>query len=206
MDIFLWENKFITQIEEEITKISPPFVHQGENPLPPKRIIIAMDKSKKIQEEKEKEKEARAPTFRGFKRKSRKSSNSSVGIDPHQKLFYDNLLEREQINNTPIFNEPQDDNIQEDIVVDNIQEDVAIPGIPVVEIHSPTPYPNINDEQKYKKKIKNLKKKMKTLKVLDGYLKNENILIKERNQTLVSENDKLKEDQHQPLNICKESF
>ena len=55
-----------------------------------------MNKTKRIQEENEKEKEARALIFRGLQRKSRKSSNSSIGIDPHQKKFYDHLLEKEQ--------------------------------------------------------------------------------------------------------------
>lgn len=132
--------------------------------------------------------------MRGLKIKSKKSPNSSVGIDPHQKFFYDHLLEREQINNTLIFNEPQDDNIQEDIAVDNIQEDVETPKILAVEIYSPTLDPIINDAHKYKKKIKKLKEKMKTLKVLDIFLKNENILLKEMNQILVSENEKTKEE------------
>ena len=50
-----------------------------------------MNKTKKIQEENKKEKEARAPNFRGLQIKSRKSCNSFIGIDPHQKMFYDHL-------------------------------------------------------------------------------------------------------------------
>ena len=42
-----------------------------------------------------------------------------------------------------------------------------------------------------------MKGKLKTLKVLERFLKTENILLKERNQILVSENDKLKESQAQ---------
>ena len=55
----------------------------------------------------------------------------------------------------------------------------------------------MKDEHKSKKKIKKLKGKLKTFKVLGMFLKNENILLKERNKTLISENDKLKEAQAQ---------
>ena len=90
-----------------------------------------MNKTKRIQEENEKEKEARVLSFRGLQIKSRKSFNSSIGIDPHQKTFYDHLLEKEQIDNTPIFDEPQDNNEQEDIAHDNVQEDMETPEIPI---------------------------------------------------------------------------
>ena len=194
-NIFLWENGFISEIEEETIQNNPPLVHQEENTLPPRRITKAMNKTKNIQEENEKEKEARAPRFIGLQRKSRKSSNSSIGIDPHQKKFYNHLLEKQQMDKSHIFDEPQDNTDQEDIVASNVQEDMVTPEIPAEEIHSPTSDPVTKDEQKSKKKIKKLKGKLKTLKVLERFLKNEKILLKERNQTLASENDKLKEDQ-----------
>lgn len=89
-----------------------------------------MNKTKKIQEENEKEKEARVPSFKGLQRKSHKSSNSSIGIDPHQKKFYDHLLEKEQMDKTPIFDESQDHTNQEDIAAATNQEDVVTPEIP----------------------------------------------------------------------------
>ena len=109
-NIFLWENGFISEIEEDAIQNSPSSVHLEENTLPLRRITRAMNKTKKIQEENEKEKEARALIFRGLQRKSRKSSNSLIGIDPHQKKIYDHLLEKEQMDKNPIFDEPQDNN------------------------------------------------------------------------------------------------
>ena len=93
---------------------------------------------------------------------------------------------------TPIFDEFQDHTDQEDIAIAKDQEDVGTPKIPAEEVHSPISDYVTKDEQKSKKKIKKLKGKLKTLKVLERFLKNENILLKERNQTLVSENDKFK--------------
>ena len=55
-----------------------------------------------------------------------------------------------------------------------------------------------------------MKVKLKTLKVLERFLKNENILLKERNQTLVSENEKIKEDevklQEEHELVCHQTF
>ena len=94
---------------------------------------------------------------------------------------------------TPIFDESQDHTSQEDIVTTKDQEYVVTPKIPIEEVHSPILDPVTKDEYKSKKKIKKLKGKLETLKVLERFLKNESILLKERNQTLVSENDKVKE-------------
>ena len=85
-NIFLWENGFISEIEEETIQNNPSVVHQEENTLPPRRITREMNKTKKIQEENEKEKEAQVPSFKGLERKSRKSSTSSIGIDPLEVL------------------------------------------------------------------------------------------------------------------------
>ena len=53
-NIFLWENGFILEIEEETIQNSPPVVNHEENTLPPRRITKAMNKTKKIQEKNEK--------------------------------------------------------------------------------------------------------------------------------------------------------
>jgi hypothetical protein len=145
-----------------------------------------MNKTKKIQEENKKEKEAQVLSFKGLQRKSRKSSNSSIGIDTYQKKFNDHLLEKEQMDKTTIFDESQDHTDQEDIAVVNNQEYVVTPDIPTEEIHSLISDPVTKGEQKSKKKIKKLKGKVKSLNVLERFLKNENILLKERNQTLIS--------------------
>ena len=192
---FLWENGFISEIKEEVIQNNPQSVHQEANTLPPRRITRAMHKTKNIQEENEKEKEAQVRSFKGLQRKSRKSSNSSIGIYPYQKKFYDHLLEKEQMDKTPIFDESQDYTDQEDIAAANVQEDVVTPKIIAEEVHSPTSDLVTKDGHKSKKKIKKLKGKMQTLKVLERFLKNENILLKERNKTLVFENYKLIEDQ-----------
>ena len=93
-NIFLWENGFILEIEEDNIQIIPSIVHQEEDILPPRRVTRAMNRTKQVQEENEKEKEARVPNFHGLQRKSRKSSTSSIGIDQHQKKFCDHLIEK----------------------------------------------------------------------------------------------------------------
>ena len=57
-NIFLWDNGFISEIEEDNIQTNPSIVHQEENILPPRRITRAMNRTKKIHEENEKEKEA----------------------------------------------------------------------------------------------------------------------------------------------------
>ena len=93
---------------------------------------------------------------------------------------------------TPIFEEIEDHTNQKDFASTNDQEDEVTPEVPTVKVHSPSSYPVMEDAHKSNKKIKKLKDKLKTLKVLERFLENEKILLKERNQTLVSENDKLK--------------
>ena len=68
-----------------------------------------MQKVKQVQVEHEKAKEARVSNFQGLKRKSRKSSNSSIGIDPNQKKFYDYINEREERDKNPIYEEIEND-------------------------------------------------------------------------------------------------
>ena len=53
-NIFLWENGFISEIEEDDIQTSPSIVHQEENILLTRRITRAMNRTKKIQEENEK--------------------------------------------------------------------------------------------------------------------------------------------------------
>ena len=48
------------------------------------------------------------PNFQGLQRKSQKSSNSSIGIDPNQKKLYDYINEREERDKNPIFEEIED--------------------------------------------------------------------------------------------------
>ena len=98
---------------------------------------------------------------------------------------------------THIFEETKEHTNHEDFAATNDQEDEVTPEVPVAKVHSPIPDPIMEDAQKSKKKIKKLKGKLKTLKVLERFLKNEKILLKLRNQTLISENDKLKEAQAQ---------
>ena len=98
---------------------------------------------------------------------------------------------------TPIFEETEDHTNQEYFVATNDQEDEATPEVLATEVHSPSLDPVMEDAHKSNKKIKKLKDRLKTLKVLERFLKNENTLLKERNHTLVSENDKPKEAQAQ---------
>ena len=53
-------------------------------------------------------------------------------------------------------------------------------------------------------------KEIKTFKVLERFLKNENTLLKERNHTLILENEKLKEAQEQIQveheQVCHQAF
>lgn len=67
-----------------------------------------MNMTQKVQEENEKENEVWFPRFKGLQRKSKKYSTSSIGIDQYQKKFYDHLLEKEQRNKHPIFEEIED--------------------------------------------------------------------------------------------------
>lgn len=108
-NIFLWENGFIQEIGDEIIESSPPTINPQEPIAPPRRITRAMQKAKQVQEEHEKEKEARVPNFQGLAKKSRKSSNSSIGIDPNQKKLYDYINEKEERDKNPIYEEIEDD-------------------------------------------------------------------------------------------------
>ena len=90
--------------------------------------MTAMNRIKQVQAENEKEKEARVPNFQGLQRKSRKSSTSSIGIDQHQKKFYDHLNEREQRDKHPIFEdieEIEDHTHQKDFEATYEEEDFA---------------------------------------------------------------------------------
>ena len=105
MEHFLWENGFILEIEEDIIESSPPMLNKKETILPPRRITRAMVKAKQVQVENEKAKVARVSNFQGLQRKSQKSSNFSIGIDPNQKKLYDYINEREERDKNPIFEE-----------------------------------------------------------------------------------------------------
>ena len=83
-------------------------MHQEEDILPPRRVARAMNRRKQVQVENEKEKEASVPNFQGLQRKSRKYSTSSIGIDQHQNKFYDHLIEKEERDKHPIFEENED--------------------------------------------------------------------------------------------------
>ena len=107
--IFLWENDFIQKIREDIIETSPPTISPQEPIGPLRRITRAMQKAKQVQVEHEKEKEARVPNFQGLARKSRKSSNSYIGIDPNQKKLYDYINEKEERDKHPIYEEIKDD-------------------------------------------------------------------------------------------------
>ena len=141
-------------------------------------------------------------------RKSRKSSNSSIGIDPNQKKFYDYINEKEERNKNPIYEEIEDDDnptyqqendlsFGEDQELDHEDEEEHIPQVLAEKESSPMKELVEQGEHKLKRKIKKLKDKIKTFKVLEMFLKNENALLKERNHTLISENEKLKEDKDQ---------
>ena len=58
-NILLWENVFISKIEEGNIQISPSIMNQEEDILPPGRVMRAMNRVKQIQAEKE----ARVPNF-----------------------------------------------------------------------------------------------------------------------------------------------
>ena len=47
--IFLWENRFISEIEEDSIQINPSILHQEEDILPPRRITREMNRTKQIQ-------------------------------------------------------------------------------------------------------------------------------------------------------------
>ena len=107
-----------------------------------------MDKAKQVQVEHEKAKEARVPNFQGLQRKSQKSSNSSIGIDPNQKKFYDYINERDERDKNPIFEEIEDDentsyqkeydtSFGEDLAADHEDEEEDIPQVPVEKEISP---------------------------------------------------------------------
>ena len=93
----------------------------------------------------------------------------------------------------PIFEETENHTNQEYFASTYDQEYEVTPKVLAVKVHSQILDPVMEDAQKSKNKIKKLKGKLKTLKVLERFLKNENILFKERNQALVLENDNLKE-------------
>ena len=103
-NIFLWKNGFISEIDKDNIQTNPSTVHQEEDIIPPRIITRALNRKKKVQEEKE----YRVPSFKGLQRKSRKSSTSSIGIDQYQKMFYGHLLEKEKKDKTPIFEEIED--------------------------------------------------------------------------------------------------
>ena len=137
-NIFLWENGLIPEIGEDIIESSPPMLNQQGTILPPRRITRAMEKAKQVQVEHEKAKEARVPNFQGLQRKSQKSSNSSIGIDPNQKKFYDYIKGREERDKNPIFEEIDDDDnptyqqecdpsFGEDQAIDHEDEEENIP-------------------------------------------------------------------------------
>lgn len=109
-----------------------------------------MDKAKQVQSENEKAKEARVPNFQGLQRKSRKSSNSSIGIDQNQKKFYDYINEREQRDKNPIFEEIEDmennayqqeyeTSYGEDLAAAHENEEGDIPEAPAEKESSPIP-------------------------------------------------------------------
>ena len=208
-NILFWENGFISEIEEDNIQISPSIVYQKEDIPPPRRVMTAMNMTKQVQAEKEKEKEARVPNFQGLQRKSRKSSTSSIGIDQDQNKFHDHLIEKEQRDKHPIFEEIEEIEYhtnqkdfdttytEEYFVATHEHEDEDTPEILAAKVHSPILEQVVEDTQKSKRKIKKLKGKLKTFKVLKRFLKNENTLLKERNHTLVSENENLKESQAQ---------
>jgi FtsZ-binding cell division protein ZapB len=148
------------------------------------------------------------PNFQGLERKSRKSSNSSIGIDPNKNKLYDYINEKEERDKNPIYEIIEDDDnptyeqendlsFGEDQAFDHEDEEENIPQVPAKKKSSPMKEPVEQGEQKSMKKIKKLKDKFKTLKVLERFLKNENALLKERNHTFISENEKLKEDTDQ---------
>ena len=177
-----------------------------QEPIPSqRRITRTMQKAKQVQVEHEKEKEARVPNFQGMLRKFRKSSNSSIGIDPNQNKLYDYINEKEERDKNLIYEEIKDDDnptyqqkndlsFEEDQELDHEDEEEYIPEVPIEKESSPMKELVEQGEQKSKRKIKKLKDKIKTFKVLERFLKNENALLKERNHTLISENEKLKED------------
>ena len=168
-NIFLWENGFILEIEEDNIQINPLIVHQEEDILPPRRIMRAMNRTKKVQEGNEKEKEAQVPNFQGLQRKYRKYSTSSIGIDQHQKKFYDHLIEKEQRDKHHIFEEIEeieDHTNQKDFEATYEEEDFATTlehededtrEVLVVEVHSPILDQVEQDTHKSKRKIKKLK-------------------------------------------------
>ena len=147
-NILLWENGFIQEIGVDIIESSPPMTSPQEPIPPPRRITRAMQKAKQVQVEHEKAKEARVPNFQGLQRKSQKSSNSSIGIDPNQKKFYDYINEREERDKNPIYEEIEDDDnptyqqendpsFREDPVLDHKDEEENIPQVLVEKENSP---------------------------------------------------------------------
>ena len=128
-----------------------------------------MNRPKQAQAKNEKEKEARVPNFQGLQRKSIKSSTSSIGIDQHQKKFYDHLNEREQTDTHPIFEEIEefeDHTHQKDFEATYEEEDFAAthedeeedtPKAPTSKVHSPIPDQVEPDTQKSKRQIKKFK-------------------------------------------------
>ena len=184
-NIFLWENGFIPEIGEDIIENSPLMLNQQETIPPPRRITRAMEKAKQMQVEHKKAKEARVPNFQGLQRKYWKSSNSSIGIDPNQKKFYDYINEREERDKNPIFEEIEDyenptyqqendPSFGEDQVIDHEDEEDNIPQVSIEKESSPIQEHVEKGEHKSKRKIK-------TFKVLERFLKNENALLKEAN-------------------------
>ena len=109
-----------------------------------------MDKAKQVQTKNEKAKEARVPNFKGLQRKYQKYSNSSIGIDQHQKKFYDHLNEREQRDKHSIFEEIEEiedhayqkdfeTSYEEDFATTYEDEEEDIPEAPAAKANSPIP-------------------------------------------------------------------
>jgi hypothetical protein len=115
-------------------------------------------------------------------RKSQKSSNSSIRIDPNQEKMYDYINEKEERDRNPIYEEIEDDDdlnyeqandhyFQETQAFDHRDEEETIPQIPTEKESSPMQEPVEQGKQKSKKKIRKLKDKLKTFKVLERFPK-----------------------------------
>ena len=81
-----------------------------------------MVRIQKQKEDKEKEKEKRAPNFKGLKRKSKKSTSSSIRIDPHQRRLYEHIQELDRNNTTPAHAETH-------IILDDEPKEIETQGI-----------------------------------------------------------------------------
>ena len=95
-NILLWENEFISEIEEKTIQSNPPFVHQEENTLPQRRITRVMNKTKKIQEEIEKERRKEIHALWDWKENQENILILLLESIHIGKKFYDHLLEKEK--------------------------------------------------------------------------------------------------------------